>query len=49
MFYKALGFVVWRFAIRYVRRNYGRKLRIAGLLTVALALAGLAAARASSD
>jgi hypothetical protein len=45
MFYKALGFAVWKLGMRYVRKNYGRKLRIAGLLAVALVLAGIVVAR----
>jgi hypothetical protein len=49
MFYKAIGFVVWRLAVKYVRQNYGRRLRVAGLLTVALVLAGAVASRSSSD
>ena len=49
MFYKALGFIVWRMAVKYVRQNYGRRLRVAGVLTVALAVAGLLAARSSGD
>jgi hypothetical protein len=49
MLYKALGFVVWRLAVKYVRENYGRRLRIAGLLAVALAVAGVLAARSASE
>jgi hypothetical protein len=41
MFYKLLGMAVWKFASRYVRRNYGRQLRAAavlGILSVAIAV-----------
>jgi hypothetical protein len=50
MFYKALGFVVWKLGIAYVRRNYGRQLRLAGLLGVLAALgAGAYLATRSAD
>jgi hypothetical protein len=46
MFYKFLGMVVWKFAISYVRQNYGRQLRIAAVLgLVALGVGGYLAAR----
>jgi hypothetical protein len=39
MFYKALGMVVWKVGLAYLRRRYGRALRIAlvaGIATVAV-------------
>jgi hypothetical protein len=45
--YKALGFVVWRGGMWYLRRRYGRTKRLgAGVLAVgAMAAAGALAAR----
>ena len=45
--YKALGFVVWRGGIWYLRRRYGRAKRVGtGLLAAsAIAAAGAVAAR----
>jgi hypothetical protein len=40
MFYRLLGMAVWKFGVRYVRRNYGRQLRatvVLGLLTAGVA------------
>jgi hypothetical protein len=40
MFYKALGFAVWKLAKQELRRRYGRRLRfaaIAGIVTIAAA------------
>jgi hypothetical protein len=51
MFYKALGYVVWKFALTYVRQTYGRKIRM-GLIAGAvggLFLAGYLASRSSDD
>jgi hypothetical protein len=49
-FYKALGFAVWKFALAYVRQQYGRRIRIALILGAAsLAAAGYLAARSSDD
>ena len=50
MFYKALGFAVWKLGTRYVRRRYGGPGKVAVGLTVATvgAAAYLAAARAGS-
>ena len=46
MFYKALGFAVWKLGVAYVRRNYGRQLRLAALLGIlALGVGGYLAAR----
>jgi hypothetical protein len=49
MFYKALGFAVWKLGVAYVRRNYGRQLRIAALLGIAAVLAGFIAARSGEN
>jgi hypothetical protein len=49
MFYKAIGFVVWKFASAYVRERYGRQLRVAALLGVASILAGYIATRSRSS
>ena len=50
MFYKALGFIVWKFAVAYVRQNYGRRIRVALVLGAAsLVAAGYLAARSSDD
>jgi hypothetical protein len=46
MFYKALGFAVWKLGISYLRRRYGRAARLAGLVAVATLIAGYIAARA---
>jgi membrane-associated protease RseP (regulator of RpoE activity) len=46
MFYKLLGMVVWKFAVGYVRQNYGRQLRVAAALgLIALGVGGYLAAR----
>jgi hypothetical protein len=46
MFYKALGFAVWKLGVAYVRRNYGRQIRIAVIAGIAsIAVAGYLAAR----
>jgi hypothetical protein len=48
MLYKALGFAVWKLGVAYVRRNYGRQLRIAAALgIVALGVGGYLATRSS--
>ena len=50
MFYKALGFAVWKLAVAYVRRRYGRKLRVAALVGIAsIGVAGYLAARSGSS
>jgi hypothetical protein len=49
MFYKALGFAVWKLGVAYVRRRYGRQLRIAALLAVAAVLAGFIASRSGDS
>ena len=50
MFYKALGFIVWRFAVAYVRQNYGRRIRLVLIAGAAsLVAAGYLAARSGDD
>ena len=50
MFYKALGFAVWKLGVAYVRRNYGRQIRVAIVLAVASVLAaGYLAARSGES
>jgi hypothetical protein len=50
MFYKALGFAVWKLSVAYVRRRYGRQIRIAALVGIAsIAVAGYLATRSSSS
>jgi len=39
MFYKALGFAVWKLAMKYLRQRYGRYRKPALALTVATAIA----------
>ena len=40
MFYKALGLIVWRFAVGYVRQNYGRRIKAAAGFGAFLAALG---------
>jgi hypothetical protein len=48
MFYKALGFAVWKLGVRYLRRRFGRGLRVAAILAVmTAAVAGYLAARSA--
>jgi heme A synthase len=50
MFYKALGFAVWKLGLAYLRRRYGRQVRIAAVLTIAsIAVAGYLGTRSSSS
>jgi hypothetical protein len=39
MFYKALGFTVWKLGIAYLRRRYGRQVKIALALGIASVVA----------
>jgi hypothetical protein len=39
MFYKALGFVVWKLGIAYLRRRYARQAKVAAALAVMSILA----------
>jgi hypothetical protein len=41
MFYKALGFVVWKLSMRYLRKRYGRYRKPALALTVAAAIGAI--------
>ena len=41
MFYKALGFVVWKLAMKYLRQRYGRYRKPALALTVAAAIGAI--------
>jgi hypothetical protein len=46
MLYRLLGMAVWKLGVRYVRRNYGRQLRAAFVLTVlSIGVAGYLATR----
>jgi hypothetical protein len=46
MFYKALGFAVWKLGVAYVRRNYGGQIRVAIVVAIVSVLAaGYLAAR----
>jgi hypothetical protein len=49
MFYKALGFAVWKLGVAYVRRRYARQAKIAALLGLAsvVVAAGYLATRSS--
>jgi putative intracellular protease/amidase len=49
VFYKALGFAVWKLGIAYVRRRYARKAKIAAVLGLAalVVAAGYFASRSS--
>jgi hypothetical protein len=50
MFYKAIGFVVWKFASAYVRQRYGRSLRAVALVAgIASILAAAYLATRSGD
>jgi hypothetical protein len=41
VFYKAIGVIVWRFAVAYVRQNYGRRIKAGAGATAFLAVLGL--------
>jgi heme A synthase len=46
MFYQALGRVVWKFGVAFVRRRYSRQLRaLAALTVVSILLGGYLATR----
>jgi hypothetical protein len=50
MFYKALGFAVWKLGTAYLRRRFGRQLKIAGALAlVSIVAAGYFAARSTTE
>ena len=41
MFYRALGFVVWKLALKYLRQRYGSYKRPVAALTVVAAIAAI--------
>lgn len=46
MFYKALGFAVWKLGTAYLRRRFGRTVRVAAALgLVSIVVAGYLASR----
>ena len=48
MFYKALGFAVWKLAVAEARRRYGRQAKVGAMLVfVSLLAAGYMAKRSS--
>ena len=49
MFYKALGFVVWKLSMRYLRKRYGHLRKPALALTVAAAVAVVYVATRGDD
>jgi hypothetical protein len=49
MFYKALGFAVWKLGIAYLRRRYARQAKIALVLGLASLLAAAYIATRSSE
>jgi hypothetical protein len=50
MFYKALGYTVWKLGVRYVRKRYGRTLRVALVAgIISLLAAGYLATRSGEE
>jgi hypothetical protein len=49
MFYKALGFAVWKLAMKYLRQRYGRYRKPALALTVAAAIGAIYVATRGDD
>ena len=49
MFYKAIGFVVWRLALKYLRQRYGAMRKPAAALTVAAAIGVIYVVTRDSD
>jgi hypothetical protein len=51
VFYKLIGYVIWKLAVAELRRRYGRQARIAAALGLAslLAAAAYAATRSSES
>jgi hypothetical protein len=47
MFYKALGYVVWKLAVAELRRRYARKAKIVAILGLATLVAAYVATRSS--
>jgi hypothetical protein len=49
MFYKALGYAVWKLAVKYLRQRYGPYRKPAAALTVATAIAVIYVATRGDD
>ena len=49
MFYRALGYVVWNLAMKYLRQRYGRYAKPAVALTVASAIVAIYIATHDDD
>ena len=49
MFYKAIGYVVWNLALKYLRQRWGRYRKPAAALTVVAAIAVIYVATRSDD
>jgi hypothetical protein len=49
MFYKALGYVVWKLAMRQLRRKFGAYRKPAAALTVAAAIVAIYIATRDDD
>jgi len=49
MFYRALGYVVWKLAMKYLRERYGRYRKPAAALTVAVGIAVIYVATRDDD
>jgi hypothetical protein len=49
MFYKAIGYVVWKFAFAYVRQRYGKTIRNVAIAGIATAVVGAFLARRSGE
>jgi hypothetical protein len=48
MFYKALGFAVWKLGVAYMRRHYARQAKVGAMLAlVSLVAVGYMAKRSS--
>jgi hypothetical protein len=50
MFYKAFGYVVWNLGVAYLRRRYGRRIKVAIVVGIAsVATAGYLATRSGES
>jgi hypothetical protein len=49
MFYRAIGFVVWKLALKYLRQRFGGMRKPAAALTVAAAIGVIYVATRDSD
>ena len=49
MFYKALGYAVWKLAMKYLRQRYDSYRKPAAVLTVAAAIAAIYVATHGDD